>query len=434
MAKPFQNETHAYSSLLFLAGLFSLTRINLGGSIAVTELIMIFSAPFVFINTVSDMRKDGMGLVLVLFALWLVGAVFSDWYNETSWVFAIKGIATPITLLSCFVCMYAMLRRDLGRFKWFLLGAAFSYVLSTFFLSRASSLGLDLSAQDALARTVGYKLYWLLLAIQFISLPFVGWYLKTPTFYTITASIILAIMALLVGVRSTSLTWAASVLLLIIGRRNSLNMMKIKLHFVALLISILFVIVMMKGVYRFSVRQGWLGEGEMRKYELQTKEGDSALKMLMAGRTEFFVGLYAALESPFLGRGSWALDTTGVYPEFVYKYGAAEDYQVLMDSRKIQGGQYFIPFHTHVITYWMWHGVFGLIFWLYFLYNVVGTIKNRMHVVPALFGYFAVTIPTFVWDFFFSPLGARINEAMLLVICLIVKKMSKFSRITYMEG
>ncbi len=168
-----------------------------------------------------------------------------------------------------------------------------------------------------------------------------------------------------------------------------------------------------------------LGEAEQKKYELQTKEGESVMRLLMSGRAEFFIGLFASVKQPFIGRGSWAVDKEGICRDFLYNYGSHEDYEALLKSSYMQTGLCFIPFHTHIITYWMWHGIFGLMFWVYFLYVVVTTLRSRMHTVPGLYGYFAVVIPAFLWDLFFSPLGARMNEAMLLLLCLLVRMIDR---------
>ena len=71
----------------------------------------------------------------------------------------------------------------------------------------------------------------------------------------------------------------------------------------------------------------------------------------------------------------------------------------------------------------MWHGIWGLIFWLVVIVLAIKTLFTRMHVYPPWFGYFAIAIPIFFWDVLFSPFGSRVQEATLFVAFLLVSKL-----------
>ena len=423
----YKNNTDSIRSAvwLFLAGLFSMTRINLGGSIAISEIAMIALAPILLLKNYLYMKKDKCLLLFGLSITWLIGAVFADWRNGTHISFALKGAATPIVMGSAIIFMYAHLKKDVRNIKWFILGVSLSYVLSTFVFQRAASLGLEEYSRDALERTIDYKLYWLNLVGQFAMLPVKGWYMSTPLVYSVFASIGMAGFSLFTGVRSQLLAFSMSALIILMGRKSYNTMLRIKRHLIIAVVLLGVLGLCLKNLYRYAAVSGMIGESERRKYERQSQGSDSALKLLMAGRVEFFVGLFAIKGNPVIGRGSWAIDTDGIYPEFVYRYGTDDDVRQLVETMRRNSSMCtLIPFHTHIITYWMWHGIFGLAFWLYALYLVIGVLKNRMYVVPELFGYFAIVIPSFLWDVFFSPLGARVEECALLVLCLLVKKIN----------
>lgn len=413
-----RQNNHAF--LLFLAGLFSLTRINIGGSIAITEIVMVFLSPLLFIRNVTNFKRDGIMPLLIFCLLWLGGAVLSDIINDTNVRFALKGIATPIVYFAGIVCMYVLLRRDPRNLKWYVLGAAFSYVVSTFYFQRAASFDVEVSAESALERTIDYKLYWITLADHFLLLPIRGWFAATPFMYSGCAVLCLAISALCLGARSMFATFAVSFTFIVIGGKTLRSMVRLKRHMLMIAVLMCCVMVVAKVVYKDMAISGMLGEGERHKYEYQTKAGDSALQMLMSGRSEFFVGIFAAKDHPIVGRGSWAIDKDEIWPEFVRRYGSLEDYEVLAKAISQYGYSRYIPFHSHIVTYWMWHGIFGLFFWLYVLCLVIKTLFRGMYVNYEHFGFFALAIPAFMWDIFFSPAGLRVYESMLFVLCALV--------------
>ena len=88
-----------FSWAAFLLGLFSMTKINLGGSIAISELVVVILTPFIFVREMKNFKKDGIKTLIVLTFLWLFGAIFSDVYNHNFISFALKGIATPVVYM-----------------------------------------------------------------------------------------------------------------------------------------------------------------------------------------------------------------------------------------------------------------------------------------------------------------------------------------------
>ena len=255
---------------------------------------------------------------------------------------------------------------------------------------------------------------------HFALLPIRGWYLTTPWLYSVLAAGGASAFSLLSGARSKFMMLFATFVMIVFCAKNSNRVRAMQKHIFIVLVGLLCAFSIGKHIYTYSAQKGFLGEKELRKYELQSREGD-AFHMLMAGRVEFFVCLYAACQQPLIGRGSWAMDWDGIYPEFVFKYGSEQDYAKLQKTIIETNNLHVIPFHSHIATYWMWHGIFGLLFWLYVLWIVVGLMRKNLWNVPELFGYFIATIPLFLWDLFFSPIGERFYEAVLIVLCILVR-------------
>ena len=213
-------------------------------------------------------------------------------------------------------------------------------------------------------------------------------------------------------------------LLVFFAGRTRKSLQFIKKHIITILVLFCLLGVGVKSVYKYVVTHGYMGESEERKYEQSTSHGSGALDILMAGRSEFFIGLFAPLDKPILGHGSVAIDDYGYVLDFVNKHGDIDDYNRIIQFRETFGAR-IIPAHSHIINYWMWHGVFALIFWGYVFLMAIKTLFTRMYVYPPWFGYLAVMLPAFFWDVLFSPLGLRVSEAMLFSVILIVAKLER---------
>lgn len=408
--------------MLFL-GMFSLTQITLVGKIGISEIVVLLVAPFSYFKNQGLFRRDGVNGFLLLCFLWLCGAVFADLYNKVPFAYSARGLACPVVILGTVIFLYPILRRNPGCFKWLLLGIAISHVITIFAFQRggAGDLAAAGDTAGAIDRVVRYKLFWTNMLTTWLTLPIAGWYKKTPKFLSCCLLLFLAGYALIYGGgRSAFLVLLISfILIALVGKRRQ-SMKWIKKNFV------LFVVVMCiggfvaKGLYKYAAKSGLMGEGERGKYELQTGGGGGALKLLMAGRSDFFIGVFCAFREPIIGYGSHGRDRYDCTEEFLRKYGNEADRR--MADNIVQKGWYMdVSAHSHIITFWAFHGVFGLLFWLYVLKLTIDTLRKRMHIIPELYGYLACVIPSLCWDVLFSPFGLRMPCCLALVMMLIVK-------------
>ena len=416
---------------LFLIGLFSMTQLRFGAKIGISEIACCLVAPILFLKNLAAFSRDGVMPYFLLLIAWIFSALFSDFYNGAVFVQLIRGASVPITIFSACVCVYYFLRRDPRNLRWILLGMACSYVLSIF-VFQSGSAG-DLAAEGDLAgavdAVVGYKLFWSNTVKTALAVPINCWYESVPVWYLYPALIAIAVANVMTGGRSAFAVSVLSIGLFIFGGKTAQKLRRIHRVFPIMIIGVLCCVFVLKSAYSFAARHGYLNEEETAKYEKQTKSGGSPLALLMAGRSEFFVGLIAALDKPFVGHGSQALDKNGYRAEFLAKYGTQEDIDQYMREVYANGTMLCpIPAHSHVICYWMWHGICALFFWLYILYLVVMTVWRRLPIIPEWFGYFAIFIPAFLWDYFFSPFGARVAESTFFCAMLILLRIERLSR------
>jgi len=414
--------------ILFLIGLFSLTQVKIGGKIGISEFFMVISSPFLFFKDLSSLKRDGFLTMINLALLWLVGAAFSDWMNGSVFDQSIRGLSVPVVIFSTVVVIHHFLRDDIRDCKWLLLGLACSLVLSTFVFQRgtAGDMAAEGDMAGAVQKVVGYKLFWSNQIKTWFSLPVQTMYLQMPFAMSMLCVSIVAVASLLRGGRSAFLFALMSLVLLVMGRKNINAMRNVKRHIVLVLGILACIGIGVKSLYKYAGTHGWLNDYETKKFERQTSEGDSVMKLLMAGRGEFFIACFAIVDKPLLGHGSWAVDTKGYVQDFIFRYGSSEDLrmQMLQDAQEA-GGLHIIPTHSHITTAWLWHGLPGAIFWFYILYLVYRVFFKCLNVVPELYGYLVLAIPDFTFDIFFSPFGMRTLECLFFVVLCFLSNMEK---------
>lgn len=421
---------------LFLLGCFSITQINVIGYIGISELICYALAPFLFVSEKNALISSGMMKYLMLAIIWAVFAVLTDISHGREWTVVLKGVAPVYCFFSISVCTFALLKKDVRLLKYLLFGVACSFVISTFIFQPGSDRVTQdevLSGLDAIENRIGYKLYWVAAAENIVPLPVKTAFLSWPLPISIVLVIITAGVSLLSGGRSGFLACLSSVFILAWGGGIRRNRNYAKKGIFGLLIVLAVSGVLASSIYKLAVTHGLMGEREHKKYDTQIGAGGGPLAVIMRGRGDFFVGLIAALDAPIMGHGSMALDYKGYRVKYLEKYGDDESIEYMekmnRQTRSTGGMVWKIPAHSHIIQAWMWHGLGGLFFWCYVLFIVLKTFRVGLFVVPELFGYFALSLPSFLWKLLFSPMGDRVGTAVLITSCIIVLHLAKQRRL-----
>ena len=167
------------------------------------------------------------------------------------------------------------------------------------------------------------------------------------------------------------------------------------------------------------------------KYEFQTQGGKGIISVLMGGRPQVFAGIYVALKKPIIGFGPWARDKEGYEAEF-YEHYASEYARALRSrERKMQYGKFHVlGGHSHMISFWTWFGIFGLIFWIYVLVMVFRLFKTNISAMPVFFGFICAYVPAHVWHILFSPFSARIQTAALITVVMLMNNEGRKRRLS----
>ena len=414
---------------LFLIGCFSLTQLRLGAKIGISEAACLLVAPVLFSRDYSHYKRDGVALYFNLMLLWIVGALFSDFFNNSSFHQVIRGFSVPLLTLSTSVCIYHLLRRNPDNLKWLLFGIALSSVISIFVFQRgkAGDMAGEGDLAGAVETVVGYKLFWSNTIKTWLILPMQTMYLKLHSMYVIPAMICVAVVNAVSGGRSSFAMSIIALCLILIGGKKVNTMRRVRRFLPILFVLVIALMFVVKGAYSYAATHGYLNDAETTKYEKQTDMGSDFASLLLTGRSEFFVGLFAALDKPIVGHGSQPLDFYGYGEEFLKKYGTESEIKKAI-RLKAEGFYPRILSHSHIICYWMWHGIMALAFWLYIGFLVVQTIRKRMDLIPGWYGFLVIALSDFLWDYFFSPYGMRVSECALFCAMLVLVRIERLRK------
>ena len=412
-----------------------MTQVRVVGNIGISEIFVSLAAPFLFLTDYQRLRRDGFLPAIWLSLLTCCSCVVSSYVNNTPAKYFLRGIATPYVITAWLITLYHLLRDNLGGYKWLFVGYTLTFFLNIFaFQTGVDDYGTINGVSDnAVDAVVGNPLFWVSRIGGIVRLPIQGWYLQTPLCYSIIAPFCLAVFALFSSVsgRSAAICVLGAGFLIMGCRKSVAAMRKLQKHIVLLFIVCGMVLIVVKNIYSYLAVNGVLGEDAYEKYERQTRGRKDILTLLMGGRSEFFIGLIAGIKCPIWGHGPWAVDKDGYTERFLAQYGNSEDYYKYIEAkqRAARSGIYLsralLPTHSHLIGYWVWYGLIGFIFWLYVLYLYYKLFRTSISAVPQWFGFFALAIPTSLWNIFFSPVIGRCGDAMLIVFVLFARAIAE---------
>lgn len=398
--------------LAFLFGLGSVTQIRMIGAMGISEAITVFLAPFVLINTWQKLKEAKGQTILFLLLLWMLSAGFTDLYRETETKDAIKGVVAIPFLAAMFIISFALLWDDIKRVRWIALGMALSAIISIYAFRTQALLGRAESVGEAVEGLVTFKTVYagvLLLVIGALTaLLFRNWPLITVWILLISSAIFLyggSRNGFLVLLLSAGGAWLAQ------GRFLSLRAIQRRTAILAIFVAIGGLIAV--ETYVYAVESGWLGEEALTKYEDQS-ESDIGL---LSGRAEFVAAILAIKDSPIIGHGSWAIDKENYGSqmlEYIGEYEAAN-----FRDQRMREQDFLLPTHSHLWQSWVWHGLFGGLFWMFVLVLMIRFFKHALHLCRPLIAYFILLLITAGWDLLFSPFSQRPRWGILFAVIVL---------------
>lgn len=409
--------------LWFVFGLGS--KLQVIASLSITEIIVLISAPFILIKSYRQMRMDGVMLFFILSLMVIVGCIVASLANGSNPQFVLRGLAATSIISCSIIFAHWILRRDPGGFKWYILALPFSAIISTFYFKSAVEMTmLGESSEEIMSGPI----FWITRLTPLVLAPTKGWYLRMPGFINILAPLVIAGFAILTSTsgRSAALIGISFAIFVVIGGKTRKSISRISRHFWSLCIMGGILVGVMYLGYKVSASRGWLGEEAQKKYESQTGGGSGGIgRLILGGRGESFIGLLACRDKPIVGWGPWAKDENGYAAEFITRFGTREDvdkYQEIMAWRSRVGiYDRLLSCHAYITEFWVFYGIWGLLFWLYVIFVLLRYLKQDVAAVPQWYGWLACSIPGMFWGIFFSPFADRVGIILFIVACLMAR-------------
>lgn len=184
-----------------------------------------------------------------------------------------------------------------------------------------------------------------------------------------------------------------------------------------------------KEMYKYAALHDWLSEDARAKYERQTADGGGMMALLMSGRQEFFIAIPAILDRPILGYGVAAEDTGDYVMKYCIKHYDAERLKrafALYQRSLAMGVRRIIPAHSCILGAWLYCGILGLFYWLWYIWLIFKYIRYYAAAIPQWFGFFAMMLPSTMWNIFFSPGNhSRLMNALIMTCLFFAMSVSK---------
>ena len=395
-------------------------------SLSISEVLVLLAAPFLLMSEIPYMRKHGVMPFFNMTVLLFIGCIASLIVNNAEYYQVIRGVAITVILICTVVVGHYMIRVNPCGLKWYFIGVMLSNFVCIFVFQR--SVEVTMAHGTDVSSIMSGPLFWIQRLGSVMITPIQAFYLKIPLAYSVLAPLFLAFFSILTteSGRSASLSFFAAATIVMLGRKKQRFMMIFERYFLVLFFIAIVCVFAIKTGYEWAALNDFLGEKARTKYEQQTAGGTGIVKLLIGGRADSFVGLLAAVDSPFLGKGYWASDTEGYYEEFLAKYGSSEDYKTYIETmqyyaRKGIAVNKMISCHSHITSFWVWYGLPGLLFWLYVIYVVYKFLRNDVHVVPQWFYWLVAGVPGFIWHVLFSPFNNRIGVPLYVIAMLMAR-------------
>ncbi len=410
----------------FLMGLGS--SLQIWWSLSITEAIALAMFPYIFQSEYRYMKRNGITTFFWLSVFVFIGCAISCWVNHCSFQQSLRGLATTGIFVSTIVVGHWMLRKNMNCVKWFLLGYALSRFVSIFIFQSsvevtvATGIAGGPGGMEVATSILNNEFYFLTRFGPLSSFPTKAFYLHTPMWWDVFIIGFVGLLPILNSTsgRSAALGTLGFIGLLLLGGKSMRTMKRVTKHFITLLCLGIIFIFAAKAFYSYAAKSGLMGDEALMKYEDQTKRGEGALSLLMGGRGETFIGLFACLDQPIVGLGPWPVDNNGYIDDYMAKYGTDEDLRKMAATEKYRAGRArLIPAHSQIIGFWLWYGIFGLILWVYIIYILFRFLCQDCYAVPQWYAWLACTIPDLFWNIFFSPFGDRFTAPLFYVAILL---------------
>lgn len=387
--------------LIFLFELGFGIKFNIVGEISISELFLLVYTPFI-IARIRWNKVKVLKIVTIAYILLLTVQIFSEMFVSKGLSNSLKGLAITVVSYLHFIFLFYYLTKDKRIILVIILSQiAMNLIFGTSFEEQ--------SAEDILAGEAAtyLKFYIAPLAILiFLAISVIYVNRNFPIAFSL-----LGIIFILLGARSSGgMALFAGMVAYLMEHKNLIPNKKILIIVLSLLLTISY------GFYAYYVNlvlSGDITSGNSKQLFF-CKNPYNPIELLMAGRSEAWVGWQAFMDKFWLGHGSWALDVTGRYQKMM-----AEIHGERLIVRSFNNA---IPAHSVLIAMGMKNGIMAFIILgfilIYFLGKGLLTLKKCDIRYVLVLSYYIFSC---FWNALFSPsshfrLTLPISFAIILVL------------------
>lgn len=387
--------------LLFLFELGFGVNFNIVGRISISELFLLAYTPFI-IARIRWLKAKELRTITIAYIVLLAVQIFSEALVSNGLANSLKGLAITIVSYLHFIFLFYNLTKN----KRFILVIILSQIAMKLFFGTSFE---EQSAEDILAGEAATYLKFYIAPLTILAFLAISVIYKNRNFPM--AFSLLGIIFILLGARSSGgMALFAGMVAYLMEHKNLIPDKK------ALVIASLVLLAISYACYVYYVNLVLSGEimsGNNRQLFL-CKNPYNPIELLMAGRTEAWVGWQAFMDKFWLGHGSWALDTTGRYQRLM-----AEMHGIRLN---VIDSNYQVPAHSVLIAMGMKNGIMAFLvlgfILIYFLKKGILAMKKCDSRYALVLSYFMFSC---FWNALFSPsshfrLTLPISFAIILVL------------------
>jgi hypothetical protein len=357
---------------------------RIGGSLYLSEILLLILF-LVMLVTHKIKLEEKMAWMFILFCiLWLYGQVLTDVIRDTPFGDFSRGWAKIVFTIINFTVLFQLINYDRRSIVIFIaglvVGGFLEFSISPNIYAQNNPWKFGIGVPIALT---------IVIAVSAVS--------ENRPLIRSGILILASILNMNLGFRSMAGFLFLTAIYILLQWRwnkykgNDLKLLKNKI----LLLCFIFgaaSFLLMQG-YGYAAKNGYLGQGAMRKYQLQSY---GKFGLLIGGRSEILISAQAIFDSPVIGHGSWAKDEkyAGAYLEIKRLFGYS-----ILDSNETD----LIPTHSHLFGSWVEAGFLGALFWIWILFFPIACLSSMFQTKEKLTPLFSFICFNLIWDILFSP-------------------------------
>ena len=330
--------------------LFMNYRVNVVGSMSLTELFVVIQIPHL-LNWLNTQGKKIPHLCRIVKAFcWLIAVqIMAELMVHNTLVNAAKGIAVTIMALFLMLFFIEKLVNNISLIIW---------------IPICRILGLIIFGDQfgyAYIEDVTYFKFYIapILASAVCIITCLNWKFLQRYLFVLILGVSIFIVA--GGARSVgfSLLFTSIAFLLY----SKYKIFKFKKIVPGLIVSVFVIQLFLSFVYMPKVKNGeWGIEGNRAQFE-KINWSSNIFMVLFSARTDFFVSAIAFADKPLWGHGSWAIDRSGKY-HILQAEMLGDEYKLSSELKKM------VPCHSVVMGKGVSNGIFSFLLFLYIFFYI----------------------------------------------------------------